>query len=100
VTVTGTVGVDNVVRVVPGAGEWKVAVSNTPDVRVANTPTVALSPLPFVKIGGRYDVIWSPNERELIHVTAAGSGGWIRVESSGRARWVNLSLARSVEEAR
>ena len=99
VTVTGKVDVDNVVRVAPGA-DWKVSVSNVPDVRVANVPSVSLAALPFVKVGERYEVVWGPAERDTIRVTNAGSGGWVQVENASRPRWINLSLARAVEIVR
>jgi hypothetical protein len=99
VTVTGKVDISNVVPVdAAQRGEWRVAVANAPDVRVANTPTVAVAPLPFVKVGGRLVVSWPGGEGETIRVLQLGGGGWVRVESSGRRRWMNLDDARFVDE--
>lgn len=95
VTVKGTVdiGVMPDVRALQ-EGEWKVALVNTPNVRV-----VATAPLDFVKQGRRYRVTWLAGESEDIVVAQLGSGGWTRVESSTRrSRWINLDEARGVEE--
>jgi hypothetical protein len=91
VTVTGKVEVVNAPDV--GAsqrGDWKM------DVRVTNTPTVTLAPLSFVKVGGRYEVLWPNGEKEMVRIAELGAGEWIRVEST-RPRWVNLAAARSIE---
>jgi uncharacterized protein (DUF58 family) len=93
VTVTGKVEISNVPDV--GAsqrGDWKA------DVRVTNTPTVALESLPFLKPGSRYEVTWANGDKETVRVVQAAPGGWARVESSARTRWVNLTVARSVDE--
>jgi hypothetical protein len=100
VTVTGRVAIDDVVRVTPATNDWRVVVANMPDVRVANTPAVTLAPLPFIRVGARYEITWGPNERESIRVAQAGNGGWVRAESDSRTRWINLSIARAVEELR
>jgi hypothetical protein len=80
-------------------GDWKVSLANVPDVRVVNTPTVAAAPLAFLKVGGRYDISWPAGERETIGVAQLGSGGWVRAAVSGRQRWLNLSVAKAIEEA-
>jgi hypothetical protein len=97
VYVSGKVDVDNVVRAAQ-AGDWKMTVANVADVRVTNTPVVTLSALPFVKEGSRYEIVWGQSDRESIRVMNAGTDGWVRVESTGRRRWVNLSTARAIEE--
>jgi hypothetical protein len=74
-------------------------VANSPDVRVTALPTVVLAPLPFVKAGSRYEVVWPGGEKELLRVVHAGSGGWVGIEAvSKRGRWINLANAKSVEE--
>jgi hypothetical protein len=99
VTVSGKVDVGNVVPVdAAQRGDWRVAVANAPDVRVTNVPTVALAPLPFLKVGGRFVVGWPAGEPETVRVVQLASGGWVRVESSGRRRWINLDAARFVDE--
>jgi hypothetical protein len=81
------------------SGDWKVAVANAPDVRVVNTPTVVQAPLPFLKAGVRLQVTWNDGSTATIHVAQPGSAGWCLTEGQRRA-WVNLNLARSVEEVR
>lgn len=100
VTVTGKVQIDDVVRVTPAVPDWRVTVGNVPDVRVVNTHGVTLTLPSFVKVGGRYDITWGPNERESIRVAETLPGGWVRADTDGRTRWLNLTLARSVEEVR
>jgi hypothetical protein len=100
ITVAGTIDVGNVPAVLANQqGEWRVAVANSPDVRIANTPTVTLSALPFVRLGGRYEITWTTSERETLTILQLGSGGWAKADSGkGRPRWVNLAVARSVDE--
>ena len=96
VQVRGTVSIGNTPAVsitnmpaVSQQGEWRVAVSNTPSVIVA---------LPaFVRAGGVYDCLWPSGERETLRVGSVAAGGWVRVEGQA-VRWVNISLARSLEE--
>jgi hypothetical protein len=99
VTVEGTVNIGNVPVVeTVQRGDWKVSVANAPEVRVVNTPVVGISPLPFLKVGGRYEVVWGAGEREVLVIAQLGSGAWARVETPGRRRWLNLSAARAIEE--
>jgi hypothetical protein len=100
VRVTGSVKIDDVVRVTSAVNDWRVMVGNVPDVRVVNTPAVTVSLPTFVKVGGTYDITWGPNDRESVRVAETLTGGWVRVQSSNRARWVNLTLARGVEEVK
>jgi hypothetical protein len=100
VTVTGHVGINDIVRVAPAVTDWRVVVGNVPDVRVVNTPAVTLSLPSFIKVGGRYEITWGPNERESIRVVETLTGGWVRAESANRPRWLNLTIARGVEEIR
>ena len=91
VAVTGKVDVGNVVPVTAAQhGEWRVT--------VANSPTVAAAPLPFLKAGARVLVTWPVGAEETIHVLQLGGGGWVRTESGGRRRWVNLDVARTIDE--
>jgi len=99
VKVVGTVDVANdpVVRAAQN-GEWRVAVSNTPRVTIASSVVIA-SPAVF-REGSRYRIVWNAGEAETVTVADPGTTGWIRVESSGGRRWVNTSVARSIEEVR
>ena len=99
VTVQGEVDVRRLPVIDVGQrGDWRVLVTNTPEVRVVNMPAAAVAPLPFLKVGARYEVTWPVGEQETIAVTQLGGGGWIRSTVNGRQRWVNLSLARVVGE--
>ena len=80
-------------------GDWKVSLANVPDVRVVNTPTIAVAPLAFLRVGGRYDVIWPAGDRETVGIAELGSGGWVRAAGAGRRRWLNLAAAKTIEEA-
>jgi hypothetical protein len=100
VTVQGKVDIRSLPAMDVGQrGDWKVSLANAADVRVVNTPAVAAAPLPFLKVGGRYDVTWPAGEHETIAVAQLASGGWVRAAVSGRQRWLNLSIARAIEEA-
>jgi len=100
VTVTGRVEVaDGVIHAVQN-GEWRVLVANAPDVRVVNTPTVAQAPLPFLKVGALITITWPDGTREPVAISQLGGGAWIRVEGRPQGRWINLSAARSVDDAK
>jgi len=100
VTVTGRVEVaDGMVRASQN-GDWKVLIANAPDVRVVNTPTVANAPLPFLKVGARIAITWQDGSRESAQISQLGGGGWILADRTSRPRWLNLSSARSVEDAK
>jgi hypothetical protein len=95
VSVVGKVDIGNVPQVEAAQrGDWSVSLAHVPDVRVSNAPNAPA----FVKAGSRYEITWATNEREVVRLAQVASSGWARVESTGRPRWVNLSLARSVEE--
>jgi hypothetical protein len=79
-------------------GEWRVAVGNTPTVRVTNDVVVA-SPA-FLRQGSRYRITWIAGDIETVTVADPGTNGWIRVESGGARRWVNTSVVRGIEEVR
>lgn len=95
VTVRGTVDIGNAPDVSAAQrGDWRVAVSNVPTVRVANrTPG-------FVKIGGRYTVVWSGGDSEAITILDVADDGWVQVGAAGRRRWMNLAMARVIDESR
>ena len=94
------------VQSVPGPGSGIVAVQGEVDVRrlppidvgQRGDWTVAAAPLAFLKVGGRYDVTWPAGDRETIGVAQLGSGGWVRAAAGGRPRWLNLSVAKAIEE--
>jgi hypothetical protein len=99
VTVQGEVDIRSLPVIDVGQrGDWKVSLANVADVRVVNTPTVAAAPLTFVKVGGRYEVTWPGGDRETVGVAQIGSGGWVRAAVNGRQRWLNLSVAKAIEE--
>ena len=84
-------------------GDWKVSLANVADVRVANTPAVAAAPLPFLRVGGRYMVTWPVGETETFEVAQLGGGAWVRAavdDQRGRLRWLNLTVAKSIDEVR
>ena len=84
-------------------GDWKVSLANVADVRVANTPVVAAAPLPFLRVGGRYMVTWPVGETETFEVAQLGGGTWVRAavdDQRGRLRWLNLTVAKSIDEVR
>jgi hypothetical protein len=92
VTVRGTVGIENTpdVRAIQG-GEWRVA--------IANVPVVAVSGTAFARRSGRYDITWPSGEHETVVIVEVGQSGWVQVDDrTGRRRWVNLAVARSVSE--
>ena len=92
VTVQGEVDIRRLPPIdVSQRGDWKVSLANVPDVRVVNTP------LAFLKVGGLYVVTWPAGDRETVKIAEFGSGGWIRA-ASGR-RWLNLTTAKTIEEA-
>jgi hypothetical protein len=91
VTVTGRVEIGNIPEV--GAsqrGEWRVALSHV--------PTIELAPLGFVKAGARYQIDWSNGDKEVVRVLQPLPGQWVRVESTQRPRYLNLSAARAIDE--
>ena len=99
VTVQGQVDIGRLPTVdVRQGGDWKVTLAQAADVRVTNAPTVAMAPLPFFKVGSRYEVTWAAGDRETMAIAQLGTGGWIRTTVGGRQRWVNLSGARAIEE--
>ena len=91
-TVGGTVNIGNTPSVeAVQTGEWRVAVTNFP-------ATVSLTPPDFVKAGTRYEITWPAGEREQVAVSAVGPAGWIRVQHTGGARWINVAAARAIQE--
>ena len=73
-------------------GDWRVAVTNTPSVQVA--------PAEFLKVGTQYAVTWPDGVQEVIGVEQVLPSAWVRTTAGGRIRWVNLALARSIQESR
>jgi hypothetical protein len=98
--VTGSVSVENTPAVtvantpaVRQEGDWRVAINNTPSVRVTEVPSPG-----FLRTGGRYEITWVDGTRETVTVSSIATNGWIEVERS--RRWINLTSARSIAEAR
>ncbi len=78
------------------AGDWRVRV---PDgVVLAAGTAVSLDGPSFLRTGRRYTVKWGPAQVETCTVLETARG-WARVYSPSGARWINLSLATSIEEA-
>ena len=96
-------GVTRVTGDVRVAGDINVA--NTPNVRVVDTPTIrvvdlpplAIAPPPFARKGGSYIVTWGDGGTENVILADIGPDGWVRTEG-GRPRWINLRLAKAVEQ--
>jgi hypothetical protein len=100
VPVTGTVTIEQMPAVSAlQEGPWQVSVINAPEVRIANRPVISLAPTEFLRKGGRYAVTWSTGERETVTVAESGAGGWVRVDTTDRQRWINVGAARSIEDA-
>jgi hypothetical protein len=85
----------------PGSGITKVTgavnISNTPDVRVVDLPPLSLASPAFARKGGSYIITWPDGGTENIIVAEVGSDGWLRADG-GRRRWVNLRVAKAIEE--
>jgi hypothetical protein len=93
-TVVGEVAVTNIPTVQASqAGQWQVSVENVPGVRVTEFPSPA-----FLRSGLRYEITWADGASETVQVEKSAGNGWIEVER-GR-RWVNITTARSIREAR
>ena len=92
VTVTGKVDIGEMPDVKSvQAGDWRVNVANTPNVRVAG--------LDFLQAGRRYRITWPVGEVEEIVVREIATGAWVRVNTAtGRGRWINLTVIKGIEE--
>jgi hypothetical protein len=54
--------------------------------------------LPFVRIGQTYVITW-PDRAVDVVAPREIVGSWVRVDhSGGRARWINLAAALSIDE--
>jgi hypothetical protein len=92
--VAGSVSITNTPSVMAAQqGDWRVAVSNTPSVRVTEVPSPG-----FLRTGATYEIVWVDGSRETVTVSSIATNGWIEVERS--RRWINLSSARSIAENR
>ena len=80
-------------------GEWQVAISRMPDVRISNTATVSIQ-LPRFASKGTFLVTWQSGESEKVTVIDIGEDGWVQAANTVRsgARWLNLRSARAIEE--
>jgi hypothetical protein len=94
VRVEGDVSVKGDVKVVNDmnarqSGPWNVGVNGI----VSTSPQA----LPFVRVGQTYMVQWA--DRSVQNVAPREThGAWARIDSNGRAHWVNLGAALSIEE--
>ena len=92
--VTGSVAIANTPNVRASQdGNWEVAVSNVPSVRVTEVPSPA-----FLRTGSRYEIAWIDGTSETVTISSIATNGWIEVERS--RRWINVSSARSIREDR
>ena len=92
--VTGEVQVTNTPTVrASQQGEWRLAVESLPGVRITELPSPG-----FLRSGYRYEITWPDGSHETVTVDRIAGNGWIEVER-GR-RWVNVTSARSIAEAR
>jgi hypothetical protein len=94
VTVKGDVSVKGDVRVVNEvnarqSGPWTVGVSGI----VNTSPPV----LPFVRVGKSYVIQW-PDGSVQTSTPRESHGSWARIDSDGQALWINLAMARSIQE--
>jgi len=97
VTVKGVVGIANTVPVTQ-SGAWKVGVDGSPEVRVANQPIVWIAAPSFIKAGGRYVITWNAGDTETVTVSGVAGAGWVQVTTSNSpTRWINVTLARTIE---
>jgi hypothetical protein len=93
-SVVGEVAITNAPTVQAAqSGEWRVNVENVPGVRVTEFPSPG-----FLRSGLRYEITWADGATETVQVEKSAGNGWIEVER-GR-RWVNVTTARSIREAR
>ena len=94
VTVTGAVDVGAMPPVeAVQRGDWKMAVTNT--------PTVQVTPAEFLRTGAVYAITWADGVQETLSIEQVLPGTWVRTANAeGKRRWVNLAVARSVQEAR
>ena len=89
----------------PGSGitrvEGSVNIANTPPVRAMQEGEwrVAIAPVTFFRPKGRYLVTWPDGSIDRMTIAETGQGDWVLTEGASR-RWLNLSMARSVEELR
>ncbi len=89
----------------PGSGITKVIgtvnIGNVPEVRATQDGDwqVTVASIPFLKAKGRFVVNWPDGSTERLIVLESGPGSWVLAEGAPR-RWVNLGMARSVEEGR
>jgi hypothetical protein len=95
--VKGVVGIANTVPVTQ-SGAWRVGVDGSPEVRVGNQPIVWIAPPSFIKAGGRYAITWNAGDTENVTVSGVAGAGWVQVTTSNSpTRWINVTLARSIE---
>ena len=91
VTVTGDVTIANQPTVqAQQAGDWIISLADR-RVVVWTTPE-------FLQAGLTYTFNWPGGESEEHEVLAVGNNGWVRVDAGeGRAKWLNTSIAVSVD---
>jgi hypothetical protein len=92
--VTGSVSITGTPAVLASQeGDWAVAVSNVPSVRIMEVPSPG-----FLRAGYRYEITWPGGDTDTVLIDRIAGNGWIEVER-GR-RWINVTSARSIAEAR
>ena len=101
-------------------GDWEVAINNTPTVRIADTLQVQVRGPVFLR-NRLYKVTWPNGDEERLTVITVPvprpadrsadrlpersaemmADSWAEVQTAnGNRRWINVSAARSIEEAR
>lgn len=98
VMVQGAVNVNNPVQAVQ-SGEWKVAISNQPEVRISGMPVVRVAGPAFLA-QARYTIVWNDDKTDTVTIVDAGGGNWVKIADSGGDLWINLALARSIRRVR
>jgi hypothetical protein len=81
------------------SGEWQVAIRGISDVRITNATPVRVQ-LPQFAGKGKFLVTWPNGQTENIQVLDVGEDGWVQVANAARTgpRWMNLRIAREIEE--
>jgi hypothetical protein len=100
-------------------GDWQMAISNEPTVRVASiTAGVPLRTPQFIR-NRTYKVTWPNGDEEKVTIIAVpdvrpndrggdrlpersadgSTDGWVQVQSSSGRRWINILAARAIEES-
>jgi hypothetical protein len=90
--VEGSVEVKNAPEVhAAQRGDWHVAISNTPSVRVTEVAGPS-----FIRSGQRFQITWADGQTEVVVASGAARDGWVPVGGTS-SRWINLANARAID---